>query len=70
MEQVSVAIKKHRHKSFEGPEMVKKKNSSCVASAPCQRGVVRGPSTTNTQKQADHVVRDPDSLIQKQADQL
>ena len=25
MEQVSVAIKKHKHKSFEGPEMVKKK---------------------------------------------
>ena len=34
VEQVSVAIKKHRHKSFEGPEMVKKKICSCVASAP------------------------------------
>ena len=34
VEQVFVAIKKHRHKSFEGPEMVKKKICSCVASAP------------------------------------
>ena len=34
VEQVSVAIEKHKHKSFEGPEMVRKNISSCVASAP------------------------------------
>ena len=34
VEQVSVAIKKHRHKSFEGPEMVKNKISSCVQARP------------------------------------
>ena len=39
MEQVYVAIKKHMHKSFEGPEMVKKKISSCVASAPRENDI-------------------------------
>ena len=34
MEQVSVAIKKHRHKYLEGPKMVKKNICSSVASAP------------------------------------
>ena len=38
VEQVSVAIKKHRHKSFEDRKWWKK-NSSCVASAPREFGV-------------------------------
>ncbi len=39
MEQVSVAIKKHRHKYLEGPKMVKKNICSSVASAPLEFGV-------------------------------
>ena len=48
MEQVSVAIKKHRHKSFEGPEMMKNKICSCVASAPREFSVAlsKGPLLT------------------------
>ena len=46
------SYKKHRHKSFEGPEMVKKKIPPVLRARPgggnlaslCQRGVVRGPS--------------------------
>ena len=48
VEQVSVAIKKHRHKSFEGPEMMKNKICSCVASTPREFSVAlsKGPLLT------------------------
>ena len=48
MEQVFVDIKKHKHKSFEGPEMMKKKICSCVASAPQEFNVAlsEGPLLT------------------------
>ena len=46
MEQVYVAIKKHMHKSFEGPQMVKKKKLlMCCERAPgIQRCFVKGPT--------------------------
>ena len=48
MEQVSVVIKKHMHKSFEGPKMVNFFFCSCVASAPREFNVAlsEGPLLT------------------------
>ena len=45
VEQVSVAIKKYKHKSYEGPEMVKKKIAPLLRARPgnsaslCQRAL-------------------------------
>ena len=45
MEQVSIAMKKHMHKSFDGPEMVKKKFAPVLRARPgnlaslCQRAL-------------------------------
>ena len=38
MEQVSIAMKKHMHKSFEGPEMVKKKFAPVLRARPGNLG--------------------------------
>ena len=58
MEQVSVAIKKHRHKFFEGPEMVKfffapvllarpgNLTSLCQRALSCSANSVRGADKT------------------------